>query len=174
MNSPGSLCDVQRFIGMTKLTRCILIATPPYPNLFSPWSEHSVRRLALILNLGLGIKKSPACANHVFFTSEEQLNGKNKAAGCVWSPLLISSPHMDSSRFRKINRMLSKNLLCVQFFKQMSIKIKAGAGGEMPPECIEILPQSAAQLGFPSPLGILLINQGNWLALFHSEVLMTV
>lgn len=74
---------------------------------------------------------------------------------------------MDSSRFRKINRDAKQEFpLCIVFQTNVN-KIKVGTRREMPLERLVILHQWDVQLVFPSPLGILLINQGNWLAGFH-------
>lgn len=96
---------------------CILIFfspkwtfSPPPCIDFEPWVWHSK-----VLHVPIMF--------FFFFASEEQLKRVEEWGDCSRLKLsLISSPHMDSFRFRKINRMLSKNFLCEQFFKQMSIK----------------------------------------------------
>lgn len=108
--------------------------------------------------MGLALK-SPPRANHVF-TREKELKKKAVTARARTRArlFLISSPHMDSSRFREINRMLSKNFFCMQLFplslqtnvnkKKKGIITEAAVRGGTALDSNEILPQRSGLIVF--------------------------
>lgn len=109
------------YTGRTTLTMCFLIA-PCVSLSFSPWSEQLVHRLALILNHELGIKNNCVCQSCFYSWGAAEKEAEESGDRLCLKLFLISSPHMDSSRFWNINSMLSNNYLCVPLFKQMSIQ----------------------------------------------------